>query len=121
MQLDKFQRCAVNSTVAAAILGNVHNGDFQLWPIDVAIPEDSARRFHVRGLCFLGIIGLPTLDSPNGNIEVIDPLPPMDMIRAITAEFDRLFGVAADALMGDSIPWLERLARLPDTRGGFEA
>jgi hypothetical protein len=123
MQLDKFQQVAADCTIGAVILGNPHNGDFHLWPLGVDIPEDVERRFRIRGLTFLGVFGMLAGNHTSARVALVDPPPPEDMQLAICTEFDRLYMFAVDQLMGDSIPWLERLHNLPDTRtrGPFEA
>jgi hypothetical protein len=117
--LDRFEQVAAESAFAVSILGNVHNGDFELVPLGEVIPANVERRFRARGLCFLGVLGIPS--SPFSCV-LEYPCPPPEMRAAIADEFQRRYSAEIDrveqaARMGDSATWLEHLHNLPDTRG----
>jgi hypothetical protein len=107
--LDSFEQAAADCTFAVAILGNVHSQDFELVPLGEVISADMDRRFRARGLCFLGVLGLPD------RFALAEPMPPVQMRLAIAREFDRVYGQAVKPV-GDSVTWLENLHSLPDTR-----
>ncbi|MGB8014158.1 MAG: hypothetical protein WCF68_21280 [Terriglobales bacterium] len=117
--LDQFESIAAVSTfVCCGILGNIRTGDFELWPVLEDITPDMERRLRVRGLGFLGVIGLWAGDI---GCALAHPSPSTEMCAAISAEFQRRYWrdivLAYDAgQMGESAKWLDNLHRLPDTR-----
>jgi hypothetical protein len=117
--MDKFEKLAFESSIAAAVLGNVSTGDFQL--VDVtSLPlstEDQAS-FHARGFGFLGLLGVCD-GIPHTALAVeLDPTT----TSALSSAFVQFVWKAlsekgrAQGKRDDGADWLRRLFSLPDKR-----
>lgn len=105
--LDKFEQIVNDAEYAVSILGNPDTGDFELLAAtQLPLPQEKLIAFHLRGLEFLGTIGICA-----GRVRTAIEYPLVDapdmcerIARAFTA---RIEGGFAE---------LERLWRLQDPR-----
>lgn len=108
-----------SASVVLAILVNEQTADFELVDLSrIPLPVEVEKRYAARGLQFAGAIGL---GHALGGFRVALEVEIAPALRdAICQEFLRLYsealGQVERSLVGDGVPWLERLHGLPDPR-----
>jgi hypothetical protein len=114
--MDKFERLALESQAAAAILGNGH--EFEI--IDLGKPEampssEYRRKLLERGFRFVGIVGLIEGRPKTALAEPLDEISTAALSRAYVDLIEQRINESAKAV-GDGTDWLTSLYQLPDTR-----
>lgn len=107
---------------AAAIVGNVRTGDYELVDIDkLPLSEEATQNFMKRGFERLGVIALHE-DGPRVAVEY-DGFD-VETIRTLSVRFlkqlERELNARVAKRVGDSLEWVNRLHKLPDLRNEME-
>lgn len=111
--MDKFQKIAFESQLAAVILGN--GTEFELVALTGLLSEERTRELQARKFSFVGIVGLIEGRPRTALAEPLDELSSVALAQAYVALIENRINESAKAV-GDGTEWLTHLYQLPDTR-----
>lgn len=113
--MTRFEEIVSKAEIAACIVGNPEVADFALIGFG-ASSEKVEQYITERKLAFIGVIGLVNGEAHTALAMPIDPEAALALSESFAGFVKRVVRESKPDNSGDSLAFLERLYKLPDTR-----